>query len=241
MFRREQLTPVPAVTGPSPQPDEQQLTTDDPPALSKLVRHQAGKHKRHSPSPERAFFCLLTSLTTTPLLRDTLTRKRRAIDHKHQVPLLSIWIGHSWGRKSQIGIENVHIHTNEYLPLCILRKDYDLDPQEVPASLTIDRKRAVIPVDQIGEWFHFFMTYATIKAKKYPEDGSQLMTYMDHILTMHEQKGPCAWSKYDYRFHVRRAGMSSSTCVLKYSKYSTWICTYTCHFAECSTCTWICN
>ena len=43
------------------------------------------------------------------------------------------------------------IVSNEYFPLRILRTDYDLDPQEDPASPTADRKRAIIPVDQIGE------------------------------------------------------------------------------------------
>ena len=58
---------------------------------------------------------------------------------------------------------------------------------------TLDRKRAVVPVDQIGEWLHLFMTYAA--TERYPEEGSQLMTYMDHILTMHAQKGPrCGWN-----------------------------------------------
>ena len=33
------------------------------------------------------------------------------------------------------------------------------------------------------------MTYATIRAERYAEEGSQLITYMDHILAMHAQKG----------------------------------------------------
>ena len=49
------------------------------------------------------------------------------------------------------------------------------------------------------------MTYATIRAERYAEEGSQLITYMDHIiLTMHAQKGPRVWLEYDYRFRVRR-------------------------------------
>ena len=43
------------------------------------------------------------------------------------------------------------IYSNEYFPLRILRTYYDLDPQEDPVAPTLDRKRAVIPVDQIGE------------------------------------------------------------------------------------------
>ena len=31
-------------------------------------------------------------------------------------------------------------------------------PQEDTAAPTLDRKRAVIPVDQIGEWLHLFIT-----------------------------------------------------------------------------------
>ena len=39
------------------------------------------------------------------------------------------------------------------------------------------------------------MTYATIRAERYAEEGSQLITYMDHILTMHAHKGPgCGWN-----------------------------------------------
>ena len=76
------------------------------------------------------------------------------------------------------------IYSNKYFPLRILLTNHDLDPQEDPAA-PLDRKRAVIPVDQIGEWLHLFMTYAAIRAERYLEEGSQLLTYMDHILTMH--------------------------------------------------------
>ena len=51
------------------------------------------------------------------------------------------------------------ILSNEYFPLRILRTDYDLDHQEDPASPITDRKRAIIPVDQIWEWLHLFITY----------------------------------------------------------------------------------
>ena len=96
------------------------------------------------------------------------------------------------------------IHFDEYFPLRILRTDYDLNLQGDPASPTVDSKRKVAPVDQIGEWLHMFMMYAAIRSEKCPEEGSQLMTYMDHILIMHAQKGPRVWMEYDYRFRVRR-------------------------------------
>ena len=56
-------------------------------------------------------------------------------------------------------------------------------------------------VDEIGEWLHLFMTYVVIRADRYPEEGSQLMTY---ILTMHAQKGHWLWLECDYHFRVRR-------------------------------------
>ena len=37
---------------------------------------------------------------------------------------------------------------------------------------------------------HIFMTYATIRPEQYPEEGSQLMTFVDHILKTHSQMGP---------------------------------------------------
>ena len=112
------------------------------------------------------------------------------------------------------------ILSNEYFPLRILRTDYDLDPQEDPASPTTDRKRAIIPVDQVGEWLHLFMTYAAIRSEQFPEEGSQLMTYMDHIITMHAQKGPLVWLEYDYRFRVRRERTGAPWNVFNYPLYS---------------------
>ena len=112
------------------------------------------------------------------------------------------------------------ILSNEYFPLRIMRTDYDLDPQEDPASPTTDRKRAIIPVDQIGEWLHLFMTYAAIRSEQFPEEGSQLMTYMDHIITMHAQKGPLIWLEYDYRFRVRRERTGAPWNVFNYPLYS---------------------
>ena len=112
------------------------------------------------------------------------------------------------------------ILSNEYFPLRILRTDYDLDPQEDPASPTTDRKRAIIPVDKIGEWLHLFMTYAAIRSEQFPEEGSQLMTYMDHIITMHAQKGPLVWLEYDYRFRVRRERTGAPWNVFNYLLYS---------------------
>lgn len=112
------------------------------------------------------------------------------------------------------------ILTNEYFPLRILRTDYDIDPQEDPSAPTVDRKRTVIPVDQIGEWLHLFMTYAAIRSEQFPEEGSQLMTYMDHILTMHARKGPRVWLEYDYRFRVRRERTGAPWNVFSYPIYS---------------------
>ena len=62
------------------------------------------------------------------------------------------------------------IHPNEYFPLRILLTDYDLDPQEGPASPTVDRKRAVVQIDHLSEWLHLFMTYAAISYEKYPDE-----------------------------------------------------------------------
>ena len=95
-----------------------------------------------------------------------------------------------------------------------------MTPQGNPAAPTLDRKRAVIPVDQIGEWLHLFMTYTAIWAERYAEEGSQLMTYMDHILTMHAQKGPRVWLDYDYRFRVRRERTDTPWNLFNYPHYS---------------------
>ena len=54
----------------------------------------------------------------------------------------------------------------------------------------------------------------------YPEEGSQLMTYMDHILTMHAQKGPRVWLEYDYRFRVRRERTDTPWNLFNYPLYS---------------------
>ena len=53
-FRRQQLIPVPAVTGLSSHPDEQQPAADVPSAPAKQVQQREGTRKRHSPSPEWA-------------------------------------------------------------------------------------------------------------------------------------------------------------------------------------------
>ena len=42
------------------------------------------------------------------------------------------------------------------------------------------------------------------------------MTYMDHILTMHAQKGPWVWLEYDYRFRVRRERTYTSWNLFNY-------------------------
>ena len=45
------------------------------------------------------------------------------------------------------------------------------------------------------------------------------MTYMDHILTMHAQKGPRVWLGYDYRFHVRKERTGAPLNVFNYPLY----------------------
>ena len=64
------------------------------------------------------------------------------------------------------------------------------------------------------------MTYATIRAERYAEGGSQLINYMDHILTMHAQKGPRVWLEYDYRFRVRRERTDNPWNLFNYPLYS---------------------
>ena len=64
------------------------------------------------------------------------------------------------------------------------------------------------------------MTYATITAERYVEEGSQLITYMDHILTTHAQKGPRVWLEYDYRFRVRRERTDTPWNLFNYPIYS---------------------
>ena len=46
------------------------------------------------------------------------------------------------------------------------------------------------------------------------------MTYMDHIITMHAQKGPLVGLEYDYRFRVRRERTGAPWNVFNYSLYS---------------------
>ena len=64
------------------------------------------------------------------------------------------------------------------------------------------------------------MTYAAIMAERYLEEGSQLITYIDHILTMHAQKGPRVWLEYDYRFLVRRERTDTPWNLFNYLLYS---------------------
>ena len=56
-----------------------------------------------------------------------------------------------------------------------------------PVSPTINRKRKVVPVDQIVEWLHLFMTNAAIRPEKYPEEGRQLTK---HCVDQHFQIWP---------------------------------------------------
>ena len=60
---------------------------------------------------------------------------------------------------------------------------------------------------------HSFVTYATIRPEQYPEEGSQLMTFVDHILKTHAQKGPRVWLEYDYIFLVRGEDWCSLGCL----------------------------
>ena len=64
------------------------------------------------------------------------------------------------------------------------------------------------------------MTYAAIRAERYHGEGSQLLTYMDHILNMHAQKGPRVWLEYDYRFRVKRERTDTPWNLLNYPLYS---------------------
>ena len=62
-FRRQQLTPVPAVTGMSSHPDEQQPAADVPLAPTKQMQQREGTRKRHSPLPEWALNSFDTEFT----------------------------------------------------------------------------------------------------------------------------------------------------------------------------------
>ena len=42
--------------------------------------------------------------------------------------------------------------------------------------------------------------------KKYPEEGSHFLNYVDHVLTMHAQKVPRVWLEYDYSLSRERTG-----------------------------------
>ena len=65
------------------------------------------------------------------------------------------------------------------------------------------------------------MTYAAIRSEQFPEECSQLMTYVEHIITMHAQKGSLVWLEYDYRFRVRIERTGAPWNVFNYPRYRT--------------------
>ena len=210
-LRSEQSAPAPTTAGPSSQPDEQPVS-----------RHRAAKRRRSSPPLDRVVNSSDSEYTDSDSPAEEIEMRTHRKTKRHGSTSGTTASDMGWAKIGDevTGKLRQGIYSNEYFPLRILRTDHDLDPQEDPAALTLDRKRAVIPVDQIGEWLHLFMTYTPIRAERYPEEGSQLMTCMDHILTMHAQKGPRVWLEYDYRFRVRRERTDTPWNLFNYPLYS---------------------
>ena len=181
-LRNEQSAPAPATAGPSSQPDEQPNVGRPAQPVS---RHRAAKRERSSPSLDRVVNSYDSEYTDSDSPAEEIEMHGSTSTSGNTASDMG-WV--------QLGEEVTDklMFSNKYFPMRIMRTDYDLDPQEDPVATTLDRKRAVIPVDQIG-WLHLFMTYTAIRVEMYPEECSH------HILTMHAQKGPRAWLEYDYR------------------------------------------
>ena len=212
-LRREQSAPTTA--GPSSQPDEQ---PDEGRLAQPLSRHRASKRGRSSPSLDRVVNLSDSECTDS----DSPAAEIEMRTHGKTSTSGNTASDMCWAYLDDEVTDKLRqrIYSNEYFALRILRTYYDLYPQEDPAAFTLDVKLAVITVDQIGEWLHLFMTDATIRAERYAEEGSQLITYMDHILTTRAQKRPRVWLDYDYRFRVRRERTDTPWNLFNYPLYS---------------------
>ena len=152
-FRREQSTHGPASAMQSTHgPATIAQSTHGPVASTSAEPARRRRRKRvHSPSPDLA----VNSSDSDELTDNNSPAEEieRAIHHNAKCQRTSKsgtnYFDMGW---AQLGDEvtvklRKRILSNEYFPLRILRTDYDLDPQEDPASPTTDRKRAIIPVD----------------------------------------------------------------------------------------------
>ena len=91
----------------------------------------------------------------------------------------------------------------DYSPLLCLRRSHILDINVDPSALgKYKTKQEVVPVTDIDEWLDLFMIYATVRARRFPMEGHQLVSYMKHVETNAHRKGSAI--EYEVQFRLQR-------------------------------------
>ena len=172
IFRQE--TSAPLAARPSSRSDEQIPAAAGSAASAQPVRRLSKGRRARSPSPEITQQLPINSSHSDDSPSEDIEKHIHTKTKCYQpFSLRNIAFDMRW---AQLGDEvtdrlRTLIHPNEYFPLRILLTDYELDPQEDPASPTVDRKRAVVQIDHLREWLHLFMTYAAISYEKISRRG----------------------------------------------------------------------
>ena len=94
--------------------------------------------------------------------------------------------------------------STDYMPLRCLRRSHILDINVDPSALGEDKtKQEVVPVTEIDEWLELFMIYSAVRARRFPMEGHQLISYMKHVKTIAQRKGSDVAIEYDGQVRVK--------------------------------------
>ena len=97
------------------------------------------------------------------------------------------------------------ICSTDYMPIRCLRRSHILDINVDPSALGEDKtKQEVVPVTQIDEWLELFIIYSAVRARRFPMEGHQLISYMKHVKTIAQRKGSDVAIEYDGQFRLQR-------------------------------------
>ena len=95
--------------------------------------------------------------------------------------------------------------STDYMPIRCLRRSHILDINVDPSALGEDKtKQEVVPVTEIDEWLELFMIYSAVRARRFPMEGHQLISYMKHVKTIAQRKGSDVAIEYDGQFRLQR-------------------------------------
>ncbi len=94
-----------------------------------------------------------------------------------------------------------YVDLNSMLPKNDLINSVYMTSQEgVSTNVSLNQKQTK-PIGSFGDWFRLFNTYAAIYLEKFPEESSQILTYMDKIYVISlERPLSYVWRTYDENF-----------------------------------------